>query len=28
LRSFPRCNWLQIKKKSGAVWFFEELPQM
>jgi hypothetical protein len=23
LGNFPRCNWLQRKKKSGAVWFFE-----
>ncbi len=21
--NFPRCNWLQRKKKSGVVWFFE-----
>jgi hypothetical protein len=23
LWSFPRCNLIQIKKKSGAVWFVE-----
>jgi hypothetical protein len=23
LGNFPRCNWFQRKKKSGAIWFFE-----